>query len=65
MTRPGMSDGRAFGLNQYLPSCQLNKMFENKIQSTSDNQYKEYLQTHFEKSKQFSLTPLEPSSLAK
>mgnify|MGYP007047513127 CR=1 FL=1 len=42
MTRPGMSDGRAF--TSYLPSCQMNEDIMSKNRVSSNSEYREFLQ---------------------
>lgn len=46
MTRPGMSDARAF--TNYLPNCQLNNMISNNQGFHNNIQYKEYIQKNAE-----------------
>tara|TARA_Y100000816_G_C25708537_1_gene374107 strand:+ start:276 stop:494 length:219 start_codon:yes stop_codon:yes gene_type:complete len=42
MTLPGMSDGRCF--TSFMPNCQMNEFYKNKYNSTTNNEYRQYLQ---------------------
>ena len=56
MTRPGMSDARAF--TNYLPNCQLNNMMSTNKGFSNNVEYKEYIQKNAEEvMNQFSTEP--------
>lgn len=49
MTRPGMADGRAFGINGYLDPCAYNANLQKKLKLTQSNsEYRAFLQTKSE-----------------
>ena len=55
MTRPGMSDGRAFGDDMYLMSCNINGKMKGNM---SNEQYRQYLMKNAEKVKKMIKTPI-------
>lgn len=50
MTRPGMSDGRAF--TSYVPNCEYNFNIQKTYDIKSNNEYREFLQQNASEVKQ-------------